>query len=256
MKIIICLFIMSISNICFSLVNDETPVPSIHAAAYEGSIRYLEKKINYDNIDSIDHRGRTPLHHAIMGNQLEAVIYLISKGANKDALDISGVTPLIYAIVEGNKVIIQYLINLGCNPDGLSENSITPLCTAVKLYHYNIVELLLKSGSDVNKSSYGNRSALYYSVDNLIITKKLLEHKADINVFTEDLKLNDGTILYGESVLHRGIFHQNIEVIKLLLENGADINIDHGDGRTTLEVANDTGNEEIIRLIGEHMNNN
>jgi ankyrin repeat protein len=55
--------------------------------------------------------GRTPLHAASWQQQLDAVNYLISEGANPNAADQWGQTPLIWAARDGHIDALRTLIN-------------------------------------------------------------------------------------------------------------------------------------------------
>ncbi|GJN21102.1 hypothetical protein PR202_gb08550 [Eleusine coracana subsp. coracana] len=46
------------------------------------------------NVDAVDDAGRTPLIHAIFGEHVDIVKYLLDHGANKDNVDRNGFTPL------------------------------------------------------------------------------------------------------------------------------------------------------------------
>jgi ankyrin repeat protein len=45
----------------------------------------------------------------------------------------------------------------------------------------------------------------------------------------------------------------NREIVKLLLENDADVNATDGQGNTVLSAAKESKNEEVIRIIEERL---
>lgn len=103
-----------------------------------------------------------------------------------DSVDRDGRTFLMSAVVEGDEIIIKNLIELGC---------------------------------DINKKDNHGLTALHLATINNKINsvKILLNHKADVNS-VDDI---------GNSALWRASMElaSDSEIIKLLLENGADINL-------------------------------
>lgn len=86
-------------------------------------------------VDATDQRGRTALHHAILGGSAEIVTLLLEAGANPEALltqldgleilDIFGhalplsgkpITPLMIAVALGNQDMVTALLDAGANP--------------------------------------------------------------------------------------------------------------------------------------------
>ena len=56
---------------------------------------FVEKGVD---INLADIHNRTPLHHAALNVQQDAIDYIIAYGANVNAVDSSGRTPLHYAV--------------------------------------------------------------------------------------------------------------------------------------------------------------
>jgi len=82
---------------------------------------YVEKQGVSVNI--VDSNQRTPAHWASDYNQVEALQYLIGKGAKIDQPDRYGITPLLAAVYEGHKGAVELLVNKGAKlnvkgPDG------------------------------------------------------------------------------------------------------------------------------------------
>ena len=67
----------------------------------------------------------------------------------------------------------------------------------------------------------------------------LIRHNADVN------SAND----LGTTPLMYAILSQKIDLIKLLLENGAEKDVKERSGKTALDYAVQSGNKEIIGLI-------
>ena len=81
-------------------------------ATEHSQIAELELIAEYapDRINETDSGGFTPLHYAALCDQVAAVSFLLSVGANVNQTSISGQTPLYYA---SNARVEQLLIDSG-----------------------------------------------------------------------------------------------------------------------------------------------
>jgi ankyrin repeat protein len=70
----------------------------------------------------------------------------------------------------------------------------------------------------------------------------LLEHGPDINAQTEN----------GWTPLHWASFKGALEVVRLLLEYFADVEVKNKDVKTAFQVATDGGLEKVVELLREH----
>ena len=114
---------------------------------------------------------------------------------------------------------------------------------------YRIFLLLVENGADLKNcesaKSYGiaypNR--ILYGVieqENIEILKYLIEEK----------NFDVDAILYeGNTPLMRFVEIENKEIIKYLLSQGADVSIRNEEGKTALDIAEENGNKEIIKLF-------
>ena len=114
--------------------------------------------------------------------------------------------------------------------------------------YYNIVELGLKNGADVNMKDKRNGYSLiryaceFYDGDDNII-QLLLNYGAD---------MDERVCVYKYTCLHVACWTNEIKVIKLLLDKGANINIRDVDGNTPIISACGYGSIDIAKLLLEH----
>jgi serine/threonine protein kinase/ankyrin repeat protein len=110
-------------------------------------------------------------------------------------------------------------------------------------FNREVLDILSQRGIQIDYSTF-LLSAKKTPSENL---KKALEwvssKNGNINVKDND---NDG-----ESLLHFAVISKNKEIFKLLIQNGADINIKDNKGRTTLDYAILRNNEEIAKILIE-----
>jgi hypothetical protein len=87
------------------------------------------------------------------------------------------------------------------------------------------------------------------SADRTEIARLLIRAGADVN-----RRLGDGSAAgHGQTALHFAAGSRNPELVKLLLESGADPTIKESSGLTALDVARAYApNDDVIRLLTEH----
>ena len=127
----------------------------------------------------------------------------------------------------------------------------TPLQYVYKNGQLNLFEIFLKNGADPNTRVVENHvivpvSILMYCIINLRYNLKeyvklLLKYGANVN-YTN----NDGT------ALHYAAANRNIEATRLILKYFPDTRLTDDDGETARDVAEDYGNDEIVRLIDDY----
>ncbi|RNB69616.1 ankyrin repeat domain-containing protein [Brevibacillus panacihumi] len=166
------------------------------------------------DIDATDDRGRTSAMIAVHTDQLEIFQLLVEKGANINIRDQRLDNPLLYAGAEGKIDFVKAAIAAGADTTITNRFGGTALIPAADRGHVEVVrELLANSDVDVNH------------VNNLGWTALL-----------EAVILGDG-----------GKNHQ--EIVKLLIDHGADVNLADHDGVTPLQHAKKRGYQEMIELL-------
>lgn len=120
---------------------------------------------------------------------------------------------------------------------------IMDLHTAVKQNDVAQVAKILQEGADVNQLDKFNHTPLHYA--NVDTAKLLLDADADVNARQTDRPSGD----YGCTPLHYAAEDNNIELIKLLIAHGANVNMATERGWTALHMAYD--NIDTIKVLLE-----
>ncbi len=160
-----------------------------------------------------DGDGRTPLLVASANDRVAAARVLVALGADPDALDAIHDTPWLVTGVTGSVAMLEAL--LPADPDLTIRNRFggVSVIPASERGHVDYVRRVVRTGIDVNH------------VNDLGWTALL-----------EAVILGDGSAAYQE-------------IVRILLDAGADPAIADGDGVTALEHARSSGQAQVARIL-------
>jgi len=94
--------------------------------------------------------GNTPLHLAAEFNRVQAVALLLKHGADPDARNARGETPLHIAAGEGRYAVAYLLLQHGADPNARDAEGNTPLHRVAANCRYALAQLLIQHGADPN----------------------------------------------------------------------------------------------------------
>ncbi|XP_014208278.1 tankyrase-1-like [Copidosoma floridanum] len=173
-----------------------------------------------DHKKAIFKNKRSPLHVSVRNGFVDVVKMLLDAGANVNAADSDGQIPLHDAILtkDGMKQndrckIVKMLIKAGSNINEKDDYGDTPLHYAINSGFVEAFEMLLHAGADIHEKNRYGQSLLYLAVENdaLYFVKRLIEIGVDIN------GMNEQNI----TCLHWAAAYTRVDMLQLLLENGA-----------------------------------
>ena len=166
--------------------------------------------------DAVDFTGRplfvkhsTALHLAAELCDRVTAGLLLKAGADLEIKDGMNSTPLITAIRNGCTPIAEILIEKGADVNAEKDTPWSPLILAAERGKFLMVDLLIKAGASINQKA--------------------------------------GEL--GSPLLSWAVIGGNRQVVRSLLEHGADVNVTTNNNSTPLMIAADKGEADIMRLL-------
>jgi ankyrin repeat protein len=105
----------------------------------------------------------SPLHTAIMEEDLKEIQDLVAKGGDLEARDSLGSTPLILASGKGLVDVVKLLLSKGVDVNAQNQDGATALMTASAEGKLDVVKLLLEKGAKIDALDKAGSSALVYA---------------------------------------------------------------------------------------------
>ena len=259
------------------LMSGETPLMEAARRGNLATVRaLLSKHANPNALES--NGGQNALMWALSQRQSAVVEELIKGGADIQAGSKTGFTPLMVAAQQGDEVSARILLRAGAKPNvAQPKTGLTPLMIASAMAQAKAVDALLDNGADPNLADTNGYTSLHRVVRDsdyginlaskdaiLTIVKSLLKHGANPNArlvqdkdkAAEEIKNGnvqiegkrtavtvDEIILQGATPLFLAAEVNNLDVIKTLVDAGADPLIPTERGTTPLMMAAGAGTD-------------
>lgn len=193
----------------------------------------------------------SPLHVACHYGRTEVVEFLLEQGADVNFITGEGASALFFACCSGHTKIVELLLKkLKNNADIVSTvcNGTKVLIDASTRGHFDVVKLLLEFliGYDVNVSTVrdGTEALSFASMNgHFDVVKLLIEYGVNVNDNSEG-GLNNP--------LFCACWSGQTAIVELLLKNKADINLAVCGRMTALERAIKEGYVDIVKLFIEY----
>jgi ankyrin repeat protein len=212
--------------------------------------------------------GSTALHWAVHRADNDSVTALLTAGADVNTINRMGASALFIAARSGDANLIARLLEAGANPTLKLKLGETALMSAARTGAAEGIRLIVDAGADVNaKEQSRHQTALMWAAaqGHVAAASELLNAGADIETRSKVRPMlmfidgaNGGAFdqgvmenLGGYSPLLFAARNGNLEMARLLLNAGADINGEAGNGATPLVIATHSGHTSLAVMLLE-----
>jgi quinoprotein dehydrogenase-associated probable ABC transporter substrate-binding protein len=198
------------------------------------------------------------LSEAIDADDPARVKLLVNRGADVNKRDLQGYTPLTSAARQRYSDIVKLLLDLKADPNVRDGNNMTPLLEAITRNDVPSMKLLLAHGADKRMLGPQGIDALGLAIEQrkYEAAKALIDAGAKVNVPVGDQRLTPLMITAAETAPPEGAIFlpsstRPIDIAKLLLQRGANVNAKDKTGMTALMVAASHNNAPMVGFLLE-----
>lgn len=203
-----------------------------YKAIRSNDLRQLKQSIAAGDVDAKDRHGATPLMYAAAVGSPDAVKMLLGAGADAKVTNAFGATPLMWAAANMEKV--RLLVNAGADVNARSKQGMTPLLVAASTAgSIDIVRFLLAKGANLK----GGGAAAEEPPSAGPAQKEGMPQQR------KAAGAGDFTPLLAAATAN------DLEMVRLFVEKGVDVNAATAKGDTPLQFAAGAGNLAMVKLL-------
>ncbi|GAU15112.1 hypothetical protein TSUD_08500 [Trifolium subterraneum] len=169
--------------------------------------------------------------------------HLLKKGSDPNEVDHkTGKTPLHVAASQGSDHCVVLLLEFGADPNIQDFEGNISLCEAMKGGHELVKKLLIDNGADMYSANVAPLAIFAIEKNDIQLLKDIVKLGGDF--VTNSTK-------EGTTALHAAVCEGNVEIVKFLVEQGADIDKQDNLGWTPRTLADHQCHEEINNMFKE-----
>ena len=211
-------------------------------AAMNGHVSIIDLLVECKcNVSMAAYNKRTALHLAAERGHLQCCRRLLQVGCFIDAQDSMGSTPIFVAASKGHAPLVSFFIDQRADLDKSPNNQNSLLHCAAASGSVACCQELVSRGFDIEKK---NRDGL----TPLISAIKSKHRKTSIYLLKCKSNVNSPG-LHRMTALNEAVFNNSPHLVQLLLQHGANPDIEDDGGTLPLWFAVDAANAETIRLL-------
>jgi ankyrin repeat protein len=165
---------------------------------------------------------------------------LLKRGLDPDESDNNGRTALHIAASKGNDNCVRLLLDYGADANCRDSEGNVPLWEAILADHTAVIKLLTDHGAKISSGDVGKFACTAAEQNNLDLLKKIMQHGGNITL---------PNVNGGSTALHVAVCEGNTNMVKFLLEKGANPDKTDDHGWTPRDLADQQGHEEIKSLL-------
>uniref|UniRef100_A0A2K5PQC7 Ankyrin repeat domain 52 n=1 Tax=Cebus imitator TaxID=2715852 RepID=A0A2K5PQC7_CEBIM len=214
----------------------------LHAAASGGNVECLNLLLSSGaDLRRRDKFGRTPLHYAAANGSYQCAVTLVTAGADVNEADCKGCSPLHYAAASDT-----YRRAEPHTPSSHDAEEDEPLKESRRKEAFFCLEFLLDNGADPSLRDKQGYTAVHYAAayGNRQNLELLLEMSFNC--------LEDVESTIPVSPLHLAAYNGHCEALKTLAETLVNLDVRDHKGRTALFLATERGSTECVEVLTAH----
>jgi N-acyl-D-amino-acid deacylase len=147
---------------------------------------------------------------------------------------------LFAAIRRGDAAEVERALKSGISPDAVDADGLPAVMAAALFGDAHLLDVLLARHADPNAKGPGGTTALMLAVTDIAKVRSLLEHGAAVNAKSDTERT---------ALIVAASYPRTTDVLRLLLERGADLRAQDQGGATALSVAIRSADVDVVRFL-------
>jgi len=218
-----------------------------------------------------------PVFKALEQKDYKKLEQILESGESMKVYNSKGLSPVWLSVYKNDSTALNLLIKYKTDLNFTDKNGMHPIMIAALNDSYECVKIMLENGVDVNwksKNASRNQQPIRFASQggSLKLIKLLLEYGANIESTPDDKatpllssiharKFDIARYLFskgantavigrdGETVIHEAIKTGNPKMVELAIKYNAPLNFKDPDGKSTMQLAKQSGNVKIKSMI-------
>lgn len=178
---------------------------------------------------------------AAAAGKMDVVLKYITDGEDVNSFDHAGCSAFHLAAVHSNLEVADVLLKAGADLNSRDKNKMTPLLSSVRRGDKEFVRWLIDMGAERKATDITHRNGLFYAIKS---------GNADIiKLFLTPETCNYPDSLWGWSPLHVAANCGDMNVVKILIDSGANIFFRDKQNRTAEIVADESKSKDVFEYL-------
>ncbi len=196
-------------------------------------------------VNAKDRRGRTALHSAASKDNEEIVRILLNNGANMTLRTNFGDLPLSLAVSHGREKAVELLLDKQTTLRTKSQSLEVVLWGAIREGQEGVARVLINRGANIKATPDEGVRALGIAAarGHAAVTSLILEQGVDVNGVCSET---------GKTALIHAVEEQHDDVVRVLVERGANVREQNDNGPSVLHAAVSKCRWEMVEVMLEH----
>ena len=255
--------------------------PMSHAVIYNRLeiVKFLVEQGASVERSKLNPHESPPVNKAFQHDHQEIAQFLIEKGANLNHMEKHGYCPMYFAIIRNNRELIDQLLELDVKVDRTTANYQPFTSFVAALGDIELLKEFMARGSELKKEYHssnelltnavysGSLEMMHFLIDSMGVEPDTRDQTSDVihplaaaagkkdmtmtKYLVEELKVDINAKAKVGTALNyiSSQAEPSLEIMRYLLENGADPEIQGDGGYVSLSTAASAGNPEVVKLL-------